>query len=139
QTLSLRMERTCANALEIANWLNDHPKVKSVNYLGLPDHPSHQTALKYLKTGFVGLLLFELNSNKVGATKVVDSLELISHLANVGDCKTLIIQPSATTHQQLSDEEQVNAGVNPTTLRLSLGIEHIDDIKNDLQQAFDKI
>jgi len=139
ETLSLRMERTCANALEIANWLNDHPKVKSVNYLGLPDHPSHQTALKYLKTGFVGLLLFELNSNKVGATKVVDSLELISHLANVGDCKTLIIQPSATTHQQLSDEEQVNAGVNPTTLRLSLGIEHIDDIKNDLQQAFDKI
>ncbi len=139
ETLSLRMERTCANALEIANWLNDHPKVKSVNYLGLPDHPSHQTALKYLKNGFGGVLSFELNSDKEGATKVVDSLELISHLANVGDCKTLIIQPSATTHQQLSDEEQVNAGVNPTTLRLSLGIEHIDDIKNDLQQAFDKI
>lgn len=139
ETLSLRMERTCANALELANWLKEHPKVESVNYLGLPDHPSHQNALKYLKNGFGGVLSFELKGDKTAATKVVDSLELISHLANVGDCKTLIIQPSATTHQQLSDEAQLKAGVNPTTLRISLGIEHIDDIKNDLQQAFDKI
>jgi len=139
ETLSLRMERTCANALELANWLKDHPKVKSVNYVGLPDHPSHQMALKYLRNGFGGVLSFELNGDKSAAIKVVDSLKLISHLANVGDCKTLIIQPSATTHQQLSDEEQRNAGVNPTTLRVSAGIENIVDIKNDLQQAFDQI
>ncbi len=139
ETLSLRMERTCANALELANWLKDHPKVKSVNYVGLPDHPSHATALKYLRNGFGGVLSFELNGDKSAAIKVVDSLKLISHLANVGDCKTLIIQPAATTHQQLSDEEQKNAGVNPTTLRVSAGIEHIDDIKNDFQQAFDQI
>lgn len=139
ETLSLRMERTCANALELANWLKDHPKVKSVNYLGLPDHPTHQTALKYLRNGFGGVLSFELDGDKSAAIKVVDSLELISHLANVGDCKTLIIQPAATTHQQLTDEEQRNAGVKPTTLRISLGIENIEDIKNDLQQAFDQI
>ncbi|MBY5958729.1 O-acetylhomoserine aminocarboxypropyltransferase/cysteine synthase [Membranicola marinus] len=139
ETLSLRMERTCANALELAKWLKDHPKVKSVNYLGLPEHPTHQVALKYLKNGFGGVLSFELNGDKSAAIKVVDSLNLISHLANVGDCKTLIIQPAATTHQQLTDEEQRNAGVNPTTLRISLGIENIEDIKNDLQQAFDQI
>jgi len=139
ETLSLRMERTCANALELAKWLQDHPKVESVNYLGLEDHPSHENALKYLKNGFGGVLSFEIKGDKAQATKLVDSLKLISHLANVGDCKTLIIQPAATTHQQLTDEEQRNAGVNPTTLRLSAGIEHIDDIKNDLQQAFDQI
>lgn len=139
ETLSLRMDRTCANALELANWLKAHPKVKSVNYVGLPDHPSHQMALKYLKNGFGGVLSFELNGDKSAAIKLVDSLQLISHLANVGDCKTLIIQPAATTHQQLSDEEQRNAGVNPTTLRISLGIENIDDIKDDLQQAFDQL
>lgn len=139
ETLSLRMDRICANALELASWLKNHAKVKSVNYVGLPEHPSHQTALKYLHNGFGGVLSFELHGDKSAATKVVDALELISHLANVGDCKTLIIQPAATTHQQLSDEEQLNAGVKPSTLRVSLGIEHIDDIKNDLQQAFDQI
>ncbi len=139
ETLSLRMERTCANALELANWLNEHPKVESVNYPGLPNHPTHQNALKYLRKGFGGVLSFELKGDKAAATKFVDSLQLVSHLANVGDCKTLIIQPSATTHQQLSDEEQRKAGVNPTTLRVSLGIEHIDDIKSDLQQAFDQV
>ncbi len=139
ETLSLRMDRICANALELANWLKDHPKVESVNYLGLPDHPTHQAALKYLRNGFGGVLSFELDGDKSAAITVVDSLELISHLANVGDCKTLIIQPAATTHQQLSDEEQKRAGVNPTTLRISAGIENIEDIKNDLQQAFDKI
>lgn len=139
ETLSLRMERTCANALELAKWLQDHPKVESVNYLGLENHPSHENALKYLRNGFGGVLSFEIKGDKEQAIKFVDSLKLVSHLANVGDCKTLIIQPAATTHQQLTDEEQRNAGVNPTTLRLSAGIEHIDDIKNDLQQAFDQI
>lgn len=139
ETLSLRMDRTCANTLELAKWLQDHPKVESVNYVGLPDHPSHQTALKYLRNGFGGVLSFELKGGKDKATKVVDSLKMISNLANVGDCKTLIIQPSITTHQQLSDQEQIDAGVNPATLRLSAGIEHIEDIKADLQQAFDQI
>lgn len=139
ETLSLRMERTCANALEMAQWLEKHPKVKSVSYPGLESHPSHQRALKYLKNGFGGVLSFELEGSAEAATKVVDSLQLISHLANVGDSKTLIIQPSATTHQQLSAEEQLSAGVLPSSLRLSLGIEHIDDIKADLQQAFDQL
>lgn len=139
ETLSLRMERTCANALELANWLQNHPKVKSVNYPGLDSHPSHSRALKYLKNGFGGVLSFEIDGSAEAATKFVDSLELVSHLANVGDSKTLIIQPSATTHQQLSDEEQLAAGVTPTSLRISTGIEHIDDIKADLQQAFDKL
>ncbi|WP_236981053.1 O-acetylhomoserine aminocarboxypropyltransferase/cysteine synthase family protein [Membranihabitans maritimus] len=139
ETLSLRMERTCANALELANWLQNHPKVKSVNYPGLDSHPSHSRALKYLKNGFGGVLSFEIDGSAEAAIKFVDSLELVSHLANVGDSKTLIIQPSATTHQQLSDEEQLAAGVTPTSLRISTGIEHIDDIKADLQQAFDKL
>ncbi|GAA5220288.1 O-acetylhomoserine aminocarboxypropyltransferase/cysteine synthase family protein [Membranihabitans marinus] len=139
ETLSLRMERTCANALEMAQWLEKHPKVKSVSYPGLESHPSHQRALKYLKNGFGGVLSFELEGSAEAATKLVDSLQLISHLANVGDSKTLIIQPSATTHQQLSADEQLNAGVLPSSLRLSLGIEHIDDIKADLQQAFDQL
>lgn len=139
ETLSLRMERTCANALALATWLESHPKVKSVSYPGLASHPSHDRALKYLKNGFGGVLSFELEGSAEAATKLVDNLQLISHLANVGDSKTLIIQPSATTHQQLSAEEQLSAGVKPSALRVSVGIEHIDDIKADLQQAFDNL
>jgi O-acetylhomoserine (thiol)-lyase len=96
-------------------------------------------AKKYLKNGFGGVLSFEIKSNKESTSDFINKLELISHLANVGDAKTLIIQPSANTHQQLSDEEQKAAGVTPTLLRLSLGIEHIEDIKADLQQAFDHV
>ncbi|WP_288371160.1 O-acetylhomoserine aminocarboxypropyltransferase/cysteine synthase [uncultured Algoriphagus sp.] len=139
ETLSLRVERTTQNALALAEWLENHPKVKKVNYPGLKSSPYHELAKKYLRNGFGGVLSFEVAGDKEKATKVIDSLQLISHLANVGDAKTLIIQPSATTHQQLSDEEQLAAGVTPSLLRLSVGFEHIEDLKADLQQAFDQV
>ncbi|GMQ28584.1 O-acetylhomoserine aminocarboxypropyltransferase/cysteine synthase [Algoriphagus confluentis] len=139
ETLSLRVQRTVENALAIASWLESHPKVSKVNYPGLPSSPYHALAKKYLKNGFGGVLSFELKGDKESTSAFINNLELISHLANVGDAKTLIIQPSATTHQQLSEEEQLAAGVTPTLLRLSLGIEHIEDIKADLQLAFDKL
>ncbi len=139
ETLSLRVERTVQNAQALAEWLEAHPQVASVNYPGLKSSPNHANAAKYLKRGFGGVLSFEVKGSKEAATKFVDSLELISHLANVGDAKTLIIQPSATTHQQLSEAEQAASGVTPNSLRISSGIEHIDDIKADLAQAFAKI
>lgn len=139
ETLSLRVQRHVDNALELAKWLQQHPQVQLVNYPGLEDSPTHENAKKYLKNGFGAVLSFEVKGEKENATKLVDNLKLISHLANVGDTKTLIIQPSATTHQQLSDEEQAAAGVTPTLLRISVGLEHIQDIKADLQQAFEKI
>jgi O-acetylhomoserine/O-acetylserine sulfhydrylase len=139
ETLSLRVQRTVDNALAMATWLSNHPKVESVNYVGLPNHPGHALAKKYLKNGFGGVLSFTVKGSKEDVTKVVDSVKLISHLANVGDAKTLIIQPSATTHQQLSDAEQLAAGVLPNGLRLSVGIEHIEDIKADLEQALANI
>lgn len=139
ETLSLRVQRTVDNALEIAKWLEAHPQVESVNYPGLESSSYHEIAKKYLKRGFGGVLSFVIKGEKEQATRFVDSLQLISHLANVGDAKSLIIQPSATTHQQLTDEEQLAAGVLPNLLRISAGIEHIDDIKEDLTQAFEKI
>ena len=139
ETLSLRLERTVDNALELAKWLQAHPQVESVNYPGLTSSPSHFTAKKYLKKGFGGVLSFVVKGGLDETRNFVDSLKLISHLANVGDSKTLIIHPASTTHQQLSAEEQLSAGVLPNQLRLSVGIEHVTDIKNDLQQAFDSI
>jgi O-acetylhomoserine/O-acetylserine sulfhydrylase len=139
ETLSLRVQRTVDNALELAKWLEAHPKVAAVNYAGLESSRYHTLAKKYLKNGFGGVLSFRLKDGKAAATKLVDNLKLISHLANVGDAKTLIIQPSTTTHSQLSEAAQLAAGVLPDQLRLSVGIEHIDDIKEDLQQAFEKI
>ena len=139
ETLSLRVDRTVQNALELAKWLEAHPQVAKVNYPGLESSPTHANAKKYLKRGFGGVLSFELVGSKEGAIKLVDSLQLISHLANVGDSKTVIIQPSATTHSQLSEAEQLASGVTPNSLRISVGIEHIDDIKADLEQAFAKV
>lgn len=139
ETLSLRVQRTVDNALAIAQWLEQHPKVESVNYPGLKSSKTYEIASKYLKKGFGGVLSFSLNGNLESTKKFVDSLNLISHLANVGDAKTLIIQPAATTHQQLSVEEQKAAGVTDNLLRLSVGIEHIDDIKADIEQAFKQI
>lgn len=139
ETLSLRVQRTVDNALELATWLESHPKVQKVNYPGLTSSPYNTLAKKYLRNGFGGVLSFEIKGEKEEASTFINSLELVSHLANVGDAKTLIIQPSATTHQQLSDEEQLAAGVTPTLLRISAGIEHIEDIKADLQQAFEKL
>ena len=139
ETLSLRVQRHVDNALAIAEWLEKHPQVESVNYPGLASSPYHSLAKKYLKNGFGGVLSFIVKGGKAKADKFVDSLQLISHLANVGDAKTLIIHPASTTHQQLSEDEQHSAGVIPGQLRLSVGIEHIDDIKADLQHAFDSI
>ena len=139
ETLSLRVERACENALKLAQWLEAHPNVESVNYPGLKSSAYHDLAKKYLKNGFGAVLSFTVKGTKDNTTQLVDSLALISHLANVGDSKTLIIQPAATTHQQLSAEEQITTGVLPNLLRISVGTEHIEDIKADLQQAFDKV
>jgi O-acetylhomoserine/O-acetylserine sulfhydrylase len=139
ETLSLRVQRHVDNALVLAQWLENHEQVDKVFYPGLESSPYHQNAKKYLKNGYGAVLAFELKGSKEQASRLVDALELISHLANVGDAKTLIIQPSATTHQQMNDKEQLAAGVSPQLLRIAVGIEHIDDIKADLQQAFEKL
>ncbi|MFD2247262.1 O-acetylhomoserine aminocarboxypropyltransferase/cysteine synthase family protein [Pontibacter ruber] len=139
ETLSLRVDRTVQNAQALAEWLEQHELVESVNYPGLPSSKYHNLAQKYLKRGFGGVLSFKLRGDRKEAEQFVNSLQLVSHLANVGDAKTLIIHPASTTHQQLSDQEQLNAGVDPTLLRVSLGIEHIDDIKADFEQAFAKV
>lgn len=136
ETLSLRVQRHVDNAFELAKWLEQHPLVEKVNYPGLESSPQHKLAKKYLKNGFGAVLSFEVKGGKELASQVIDSLKLVSHLANVGDSKTLIIQPAATTHQQLSDAEQISAGVTPALLRVAVGIEHIDDIKADFEQAF---
>ena len=135
ETLSLRVERTCENALALAQWLQTLPDVASVSYPGLSCHPTHAMAKKYLTRGFGGVLSFDLKGDRARAEKFINNLKLISHLANVGDAKTLIIHPASTTHSQLSASEQASAGVQPGMLRISLGIEHIDDIKADISQA----
>src|SRR6188768_3492780 len=139
ETLSLRVQRSVDNTLALAQWLENHPLVESVNYPGLHSSTYHKLAKKYLRNGFGAVLSFTLKGTKHHTSRFVDNLKLVSHLANVGDSKTLIIQPSATTHQQLSDEEQISSGVLPNLLRISVGIEHIDDIKGDFQQAFEKV
>ncbi|MFM8741383.1 MAG: O-acetylhomoserine aminocarboxypropyltransferase/cysteine synthase family protein [Cytophagales bacterium] len=139
ETLSLRVQRAVDNALALAQWLEQHPHVETVNYPGLTSSTYHKLAKKYLTNGFGAVLSFTVKGTKQNTQKLVDSLKLVSHLANVGDAKTLIIQPSATTHQQLSGEEQISSGVLPTLLRVSVGLEHIDDIKADFQQAFERV
>ncbi len=139
ETLSLRVQRHVDNALELAKWLEKHPQVEWVSYPGLESHPYHQNAKKYLRHGFGGVLSFGVKGGKEAAQQFVNSLKLTSHLANVGDAKTLIIHPTATTHQQLSEAEQRSAGVTPELLRVSVGIEHIDDIKEDFEEAFAQI
>ncbi len=139
ETLSLRVHRTVENALKIAEWLEQNELVEYVNYPGLKSSKYYENANKYLKNGFGGVLSFKLKGTLEQANSFINSLELVSHLANVGDAKTLIIHPSATTHEQLSLDEQKAAGVLPGLLRLSVGIEHVDDIIEDLNQAFDKL
>jgi O-acetylhomoserine/O-acetylserine sulfhydrylase len=139
ETLSLRMDRHVENTLALARWLETHPKVAQVSYPGLASSPHHAHARKYLPKGAGGVLSFTLKGDKQQATRLVDNLRLVSHLANVGDARTLIIQPSATTHQQLPGKEQLAAGVTPTLLRVSVGLEHIDDIIGDFRQAIDRL
>jgi O-acetylhomoserine/O-acetylserine sulfhydrylase len=139
ETLSLRTERHSDNALKLAHYLNEHPKVDYVNYPGLESSPYHENAKKYLQRGFGAVLSFKLKGTLEEADQLVDSLQLIIHTANVGDAKTLIIHPASTTHQQLDEEEQKASGVFPGLLRISVGIEHIDDIINDLDQALSNL
>jgi len=139
ETLSLRVDRHVSNALTIAKWLESHPQVEYVKYPGLDSSPYHSLAKKYLKRGFGGVLSFKIKGDSQSADNFINNLSLISHLANIGDAKSLIIHPSSTTHEQLSLDEQKASGVEPGLLRLSVGIEHIDDIKADLETAFSKL
>ena len=139
ETLHLRMERHCSNALAVAQFLEGHDKVEWVNYPGLESSPSHEIAKRVLKGGFGGLVSFGVTAGRDGGQQLVESLELFSHLANIGDAKSLVIHSASTTHSQLSDEELVEAGVAPEMVRLSVGIEHVDDLIADLSQALDKL
>jgi O-acetylhomoserine (thiol)-lyase len=138
ETLSLRVQRHVDNALVLAEWLEAHPDVEWVSYPGLKSHPSHALAKKYLKNGFGGVLSFGIKGGLEAGAAFINNVALASHLANVGDAKTLVIQPASTTHQQLSDTEQKAAGVKQDLIRVSVGIEHIDDIKADFEQALIK-
>ncbi|MHC4221158.1 MAG: homocysteine synthase [Planctomycetota bacterium] len=135
ETLHLRMERHSENALKLAKWLEKQPQVTWVNYPGLKSHPDHKLAKKYLPNGQGAILGFGIKGAKEAGVKFINSVKLASHLANIGDSKTLVIHPASTTHQQLSDEEQRAAGVTPDYIRVSVGTEHIDDIVADFQQA----
>ena len=139
ETLSLRVQRHADNALELARWLKAQPDVTWVSYPGLDDHPYHLRARKYLRNGFGGVLAFGIAGGLEAGRAFIENVELASHLANVGDAKTLVIHPASTTHQQLSDAEQHASGVTPDLVRVSVGIEHIDDIKDDFDRAFRRI
>ncbi len=136
ETLSLRVQRHVDNALELARWLERHPQVSWVLYPGLESHPHHARAKKYLKHGFGPVFSFGIKGGAAAGQRFVESVKLASHLANVGDAKTLVIQPATTTHSQLTEAEQVSAGVSPDLIRVSPGIEHVDDIKEDFEEAF---
>lgn len=140
ETLSLRVERHTENALKLASWLKDHDKVSWVSYTGLEDHPSHVNAKKYLQEGRYGAVLtFGVTGGYEAAKQFINGVELSSHVANVGDAKTLVIHPASTTHQQLSDEAQEASGAAKDLIRVAVGIEHIDDIKADFEQSLNKI
>jgi len=139
ETLPLRMERHCANAQAVAEYLEAHPKVKWVSYPGLESNPFHGLAKKYLPKGAGAVFTFGVEGGYDAGVKVVDSVEMFSHLANIGDTRSLIIHPASTTHRQLTEEQQVNAGAGPDVVRLSVGIESIDDIIADLDQALAKL
>ena len=135
ETLHVRMPRHCENALKVASFLDHHPLVAWVNYPGLDTHPDHANALKYLSKGAGAILGFGIKGGAEAGKKFIDSVKLASHLANIGDAKTLVIHPASTTHQQLTDEEQTAAGVTADFIRVSVGIEDVDDIIADLDQA----
>ena len=136
ETLSLRVDRHCQNAMTLATWLQQHESVTWVSYPGLADHPYHEQASKYLRGGFGSVLAFGIKGGAEAGAKFIDSVKLASHLANVGDAKTLVIHPATTTHQQLTSDEQRQSGVEEDLVRVSVGIEHVDDIKGDFEQAF---
>ncbi|MHB0913828.1 MAG: homocysteine synthase [Armatimonadota bacterium] len=135
ETLSLRMDRHCANALAVVDFLKGHPAVSWVSYPGLPEHPSYELARKYLHRGAGSMLGFGIKGGREAGIKFINSVKLLSHLANVGDAKSLVIHPASTTHQQLSPEEQLASGVSEDFIRMSVGIEDADDIIADIEQA----
>ena len=135
ETLHLRMARHCENAQQVAEHLSDHPKVAWVRYPGLADDPGHVLARRYLKKGFGGMVVFGIEGGATAGAAFIEKLQLFSHLANVGDAKSLAIHPASTTHSQLTAEQQRAGGLSPDLIRLSIGIEHIDDILADLDQA----
>ncbi|KAJ3308706.1 Homocysteine synthase [Boothiomyces sp. JEL0838] len=137
ETLSLRAQRTVENTQALAEWLQQRPEVAWVSYAGLPSHPSHRLAKKYLKNGFGGVLTFGIKGDEDAGKRFIESVQLASHLANIGDSRTLVIHSASTTHQQLSDEEQISSGVTKDLIRVSVGIEHINDIKADFAQALE--
>ena len=138
ETLHVRMDRHCANALGVARFLEAHPLVGWVNYPGLESSPYHALAQKYLPKGASSILTFGIRGGRDAGEAFIEASQFMSHLANVGDAKTLVIHPGSTTHRQLSDEEQIAAGVSPDMIRLSVGIESLDDILWDLDQALEK-
>ena len=135
ETLHLRMERHCRNAQAVAEFLDGHPAVEWVNYPGLPQHPHHANARKYLPDGAGGIIGFGIRGGREAGIRFINSVKLASHLANIGDAKTLVIHPASTTHQQLTPEEQAATGVTPEYVRLCVGIEDVEDIKADVDQA----
>ncbi len=139
ETLSLRMERHCENAMKVARHLSGHSKVKWTRYPGLKDDPTYPVASKYLKKGFGGMVVFGIKGGRDAGEKFIESLKLFSHLANVGDAKSLALHPASTSHSQLSEEQQIESGLSPDLVRLSIGIENVKDIINDLDQAMEKI
>ncbi|HUX12393.1 MAG TPA: O-acetylhomoserine aminocarboxypropyltransferase/cysteine synthase family protein [Spirochaetia bacterium] len=138
ETLALRMERHSENAMKVAQHLQKHAKVAWVRYPGLPDHPTHANAKKYFKNGFGGMVVFGIKGGMKAGEKFINSVKLFSHVANVGDAKSLAIHPASTTHSQMGEEQQTAAGLQPELVRLSIGIEHIDDILADLDQALNQ-
>ncbi len=138
ETLPLRVRKHSENALKIAQYLKAHPAVSWVNYPGLPDHPSHKLAVKYLKGNFGAIVGFGIKGGLTAGKKFIESVQLLSHLANIGDTKTLVIHPASTTHQQLTPEEQKTTGVTADFIRLSIGLEDVEDIEEDLNQALRK-
>lgn len=138
ETLPLRMVRHCENALKVAQFLKTHSKVAWVRYPGLEGDPTYKTASKYLKRGFGGMVVFGIKGGYDSAVKVIDSIKLFSHLANVGDAKSLILHPASTSHSQLSEEQQLSGGLTPDLIRLSIGLEHVDDIIEALNEALQK-
>ena len=139
ETLSLRVERHVSNALKVVEFLANNPKVEKVNHPSLPSHPDHALYQKYFPNGGGSIFTFEIKGGQEAAWKFIDSLQIFSLLANVADVKSLVIHPYTTTHSQMTPEELAQQHITPSTIRLSIGTEHIDDILDDLKQAFDKI
>ena len=138
ETLPVRMDRHCENAMAVATFLNDHPRVTSVNYPGLPDNRYYELARKYMPKGVSSILTFGVKGGHEAGVKFIEAAQFMSHVANLGDAKTLIVHPASTTHRQLSEQDQIAAGITADMIRISVGLENIDDILWDIDQALAK-